>query len=72
MFGIKTTATIGGSIASAHAGLTLGATYNSSEDIVTIEGMEHLGFGAGEKAGIKFEIRGQLIRDIYNFFSQNQ
>jgi hypothetical protein len=56
ILGIKFTGTVGGSVGSAHAGLTIGMTYDKKTSNVTIEGMEHLGFGFGQKAGGKVEI----------------
>ena len=56
ILGVKYTYTIGGSLGSAHAGIKLGATLNKETQTITIEGMEHLGFGVGEKMGFKLEI----------------
>jgi hypothetical protein len=54
--GITVKTVIGGSVLSAHAGITGGIHYNQSSGIFTIEGFEHVGLGIGEKAGFKIEI----------------
>ena len=56
ILGVQVESVLGGSFASAHAGLTVGSTYDAESGNLTIEGIEHLGFGAGEKAGIKITI----------------
>lgn len=48
--------TVGGSVMSAHAGITVGAYKDGKTGDFIISGMEHLGFGVGEKAGFLLTI----------------
>ena len=55
VFGIEGNWTLGGSVASAHAGVTGGFYIDTDTSHIVITGFEHFGFGIGEKAG--FELR---------------
>jgi len=54
--GISFRTVVGGSVLSAHAGITGGAYYNQESGEFILEGFEHLGFGIGEKVGVKIVI----------------
>lgn len=55
VFGYKIGLTIGGSLASAHAGIGGGYVYDSSKGTFTAQGKFHIGLGAGIKVGANIE-----------------
>jgi len=56
LFGIKFSGTIGASLESAHIGGSLEISVNEDTNVLTLEGLQHIGLGVGEKAGFKIEI----------------
>lgn len=56
LFGTKLKATVGGTAASAHAGISFGIYYDEPSKSIIFKGAEHLGFGLGEKAAFQLEI----------------
>ena len=67
--GVKGTASVGGSVLSAHIGGGFDGTINDKTGVLTISGFEHLGFGVGEKTSFKVEIDLVKMADaVYNLF----
>jgi RHS repeat-associated protein len=63
ILGAVFTGTIGGSVASAHIGGHFNMYWNDEDGSLNITGLEHFGFGVGEKIGIHGELP---LRSWYN------
>lgn len=65
LFGATLTATVGGSVVSAHIGGHAHIIYNDRTGAIEFTGLEHIGLGVGEKVGLSGSIP---VRTWYNIF----
>ena len=72
IFGTKITGTMGGSLGAVHVGVTGGATYDDDTGVLTIQGIEHVGFGIGEKFGGTIEIPVRDYAEMFREYNSNR
>ena len=56
IFGVTVNGIIGGSVISAHVGISAGVQYNINTQCLEVNGLEHFGYGIGQKLGVSISV----------------